>query len=61
MLRNWRLGGFRFRRQHPVAPFILDFHWPAARLAIELAGGQHYEAPEMVGDSERTPFWPSAA
>ena len=37
-LRGSRLAGFRFRRQHPLGPFILDFYCPAARLAVEVDG-----------------------
>ena len=40
-LRGGRLGGWRFRRQHPIAPFIADFACPRARLVIELDGGVH--------------------
>jgi very-short-patch-repair endonuclease len=31
----------RFRRQHPVGPYILDFYCPSARLAIEIDGTAH--------------------
>jgi very-short-patch-repair endonuclease len=40
-LQGRRLGGLRFRRQHPVGPFILDFYCPACRLVIEVDGGVH--------------------
>ncbi|MBV8333964.1 MAG: endonuclease domain-containing protein [Alphaproteobacteria bacterium] len=33
--------GNRFRRQHPIGDHIVDFACPAAKLAIELDGGQH--------------------
>lgn len=42
-LRRNQMNGFGFRRQHPVGSFVLDFYCPAARLAIELDGGQHNE------------------
>ena len=43
-LRNRRLQGVKFRRQHPVPPYVLDFYCHAAKLAIELDGSQHLEA-----------------
>jgi very-short-patch-repair endonuclease len=33
--------GLRFRRQHPVGPFILDFYCPSAKLAVEVDGLGH--------------------
>jgi very-short-patch-repair endonuclease len=44
LLRGRKLGGFKFRRQHPLGQFVLDFYCPKARLAIELDGGVHEEA-----------------
>lgn len=40
-LRNQRLSGVKFRRQHPVAGFVVDFACVPARLAIEVDGGVH--------------------
>jgi very-short-patch-repair endonuclease len=40
-LRGRRLEGLRFRRQHPMGPYILDFFCPRARLAVEIDGGAH--------------------
>jgi len=34
-------GGFKFRRQHPVGPYVLDFYCPIAKLAIEVDGIAH--------------------
>ena len=31
----------RFRRQHPIGRYVVDFACPAAKLVIELDGGQH--------------------
>lgn len=40
-LRRKQIHGIRFRRQHPVGPFIADFACTEARLVIEVDGGQH--------------------
>jgi very-short-patch-repair endonuclease len=51
-LRHKQMG-VRFRRQHPVAGYILDFYSPAARLAVELDGGGHAESTQGRRDQER--------
>ena len=56
LLRDRRLAGFKFRRQHPVEPYILDFYCHEARLAVELDGGQHNEPDERARDARRTAF-----
>lgn len=43
LLRNRRLAGAKFRRQHSVGRYILDFYCHDRKLAIELDGGQHAE------------------
>src|SRR3712207_4361803 len=50
-LRAERLGGHVFRRQHPIGDYIADFYCHAARLVVELDGGQH-AAPEAVAYDE---------
>jgi very-short-patch-repair endonuclease len=50
-LRNNRLGGHKFRRQHPVGRFVLDFYCHEERLAIEVNGGIHQR--QQVADRER--------
>jgi len=40
-LRSGRLQGLKFRRQHPVPPYVLDFYCDSAKLAVELDGSQH--------------------
>jgi very-short-patch-repair endonuclease len=40
-LRDRRLAGHKFRRQHPIGAFIADFVCIERRLVIELDGGQH--------------------
>ena len=53
-LRNRRLMGHKFRRQHSIGPFIADFACVAARLVIELDGSQH--AGAEAADARRTAF-----
>ena len=48
-LRGRRLQGFKFRRQHPIGPFIADFCCVEEWLIIELDGGQHAEMQEYDG------------
>lgn len=43
LLRNRRIAGAKFRRQHPLGRYILDFYCIEKRLCIELDGGQHNE------------------
>ena len=40
-LRKSRLAGYKFRRQHIVQTFIVDFYCPAGKLVIEIDGGVH--------------------
>ncbi len=47
LLRDRRLAGFKFRRQHPVPPYTLDFYCHEAKLCIELDGGQHADHPDQ--------------
>jgi very-short-patch-repair endonuclease len=51
-LRKNQFGGFRFRRQHPLGPFIVDFVCLERKLVIELDGGQH--ATQTEEDARRT-------
>jgi very-short-patch-repair endonuclease len=45
LLRDRRLGGFKFRRQVPVGPYIVDFLCVGAKLIVEAGGSQHAESP----------------
>jgi len=54
LLRNRRLAGAKFRRQHPIGPYIADFHCNEYLLVIELDGGQHSEQKNY--DAQRTAF-----
>ncbi len=56
LLKGKALDGRKFRRQHSVANYILDFYCPAERLAIELDGPYHLEATQAELDYERDLF-----
>nr|MBF0223079.1 endonuclease domain-containing protein [Desulfobulbaceae bacterium] len=53
-LRRSQLGGFKFRRQHPIGKFIVDFFCVSSKLAVELDGGQHGDYHIEAYDSKRT-------
>jgi very-short-patch-repair endonuclease len=50
-LRSRELGGFKFVRQEPIGPYIVDFACREQRLVIEIDGGQHAtSARDVVRD-----------
>ncbi len=51
-LRDRQLGGLKFRRQHAVGPYVLDFYCAAAKLGVEVDGGIHNALTEY--DADRT-------
>ena len=53
-LKEKKLDGYKFRRQHPFAKFILDFYCHKAKLAIELDGGYHNDKEQKEYDKMRT-------
>jgi len=53
-LRARQMLGFKFRRQHPIGPFIADFACLQAGLVIEVDGGQHGEL--ATEDARRTRY-----
>jgi very-short-patch-repair endonuclease len=52
ILHDRRLGEYKFRRQHPIGTFIIDFYCAEARLVIEIDGDSH--ADQVDYDLERT-------
>ena len=48
-----RPSGLKFRRQHPLGPFVLDFYCAAARLAIEVDGMAHDLGGNPARDARR--------
>lgn len=53
-IRNGRLAGLRFRRQHPIGDYAADFYCHAARLVVELDGDRHRE--RRAEDAARDAF-----
>ena len=53
-LRGSRAGGWKWRRQQGIGPFVLDFYCPALRLCIELDGSAHDSTYEY--DEQRTAY-----
>ena len=51
-LRHRQLAGLKFRRQHPIGRYVVDFVCLEAGLVIELDGGQHAERKDE--DEQRT-------
>ena len=48
--------GFKFKRQHPMASYILDFYCHRRRLSIEIDGKNHRLVEQKMKDSERTKY-----
>ena len=55
-LRRRKLSGFKFRRQHPIGPFIADFVCVSERLVVEVDGATHWTDEELEYDARRTTF-----
>nr|WP_083925655.1 endonuclease domain-containing protein [Sphingomonas sp. Mn802worker] len=48
-----RAAGVKFRRQHPIAGYVLDFYCPALRLAVEVGGEAHDRGDRPQRDTRR--------
>lgn len=53
-IQNKKLEGRKFRRQHSVENYILDFYCFEERLAIELDGQVHFNPAAIENDTRRT-------
>ena len=56
LLKGRQLDGRKFRRQHGVDRYILDFYCSSEKLAIELDGEHHFSDQGLVYDEKRTNF-----
>ena len=51
LIRNRQINDCKFRRQHPIGPFIADFACIERQLIVEIDGGQH---ADNTNDVRRT-------
>lgn len=52
-LKGSQLGGRKFRRQHSIENFIVDFYCPSERIVIELDGNHHFYEKQFEKDVRR--------
>jgi len=55
-IRKRALKGARFRRQHPIGPYIADFACVAAKLVVEVDGYTHWTQEQLDHDARRTEY-----
>jgi very-short-patch-repair endonuclease len=49
-----QVGGWKFRRQHPIGPYFVDFYCPAARLVVQIVASPPEANPLLVSDRSST-------
>jgi very-short-patch-repair endonuclease len=55
-VRRKQLKGYQFYRQKNIGDYIVDFYCPAAKLIVEVDGGQHYSEEKILKDRTRDMF-----
>ena len=55
-LRRRALADLKFRRQHPIGPYVLDFYCAEAKLAVEV-DGQSHSHPDRIDHDRRRTAW----
>ncbi len=53
-LRNEQIGGLKFRRQHPIGPYVVDFYCRPIGLMVEVDGMSHDD--KLLQDAARTKY-----
>ena len=53
-LRNGQVGGLKFRRQHPLGPYVVDFYCHSAGLVVEVDGMSHDD--KIADDAKKSDF-----
>ena len=56
LLRGRRLLGYKFHRQQPIGPYVVDFYSSVLKLAVELDGSGHMRSDRQSLDEERSRF-----
>ena len=59
-LKKRQFKNIKFRRQHSIDHYILDFYAPEIKLAIEIDGGQHFKPEKIEYDNNRDQFLKAA-
>jgi very-short-patch-repair endonuclease len=55
-LQHSQLEGMKFRRQHSIGSYVVDFYCPECRLAIEVDGEGHFNSIKAEYDARRTAY-----
>jgi len=55
-LKHRQVDDLKFRRQHSIGPFIVDFYCPSAKLIVELDGSAHDSETAWQRDEQRTAY-----
>lgn len=55
-LRQANVHGFKFRRQHPIGPYIADFAHVRGLLVVEIDGATHWTTEQRAHDRRREDF-----
>ena len=55
-IRKRAVSGAKFRRQHPIGPYIADFACVGAKLVIEVDGHTHWTPEQLQHDALRTTY-----
>jgi len=56
LLKRSQVDGLKFRRQHGIGPYVMDFYCPSIKLCIELDGSVHQDAGIHVHDIHRDTY-----
>jgi very-short-patch-repair endonuclease len=60
LLRDSRLAGYKFRRQHPLGPYVADFFCHSLKLVLELDGHNHFNNSDQIAHDEKRTRWMQA-